>query len=176
MRDCPCILIRVRQPLLGESNFNETQSLVYFEFFFKWLFPFSHMQRLYESGFIFGEAISLDFFRATTSIQQLLFQSSCFFRTFIFGVAILSNRRFFSLVIFYRIASFSKWNSYCEATSSEKRISSSLVVLQVSYFLRRRKFLEQRYLQVCYLFRADTPTQHQCFQARCLINKATSSR
>ena len=61
---------------------------------------FLMISRLLKDSFNFGEATS-SHFRVTTSIKQLLFQGSYFFRTdFLFGDAHFSEQSFFISVIF----------------------------------------------------------------------------
>ena len=80
-------------------------------FFFKWRFSFSHILRLFQNSFIFGEASSSHFFRVTTSSHHFLFRSSYFFRA-----AAFLRGSFFRIITFFwssylsRIATFSKWN------------------------------------------------------------------
>ena len=71
-------------------------------FFFKWRFPFSHMLPIFQDSFIFEEATSSYFFRATTSTQQLLFWSSYFFRAaVVVEVLLFQKSHFFTVVIFF---------------------------------------------------------------------------
>ena len=63
-----------------QFQLNLIGSLTWF-LFSKYRLPFSHMLPLFQDNFILGEATSSHFFRETTSIQQLLFWSSYFFRT-----------------------------------------------------------------------------------------------
>ena len=78
-------------------------------FFFKWPFSFSHMLRLLQDSFIFGEGISSHFFRVTISIQQfisrsmLFLQSNCFFfRSSFFGLVTYLLQSFFQNSYFFR--------------------------------------------------------------------------
>ena len=120
----------------------------YLGFFFKWWFPFPHILRLFKDSFNFREATSSHFFRVTTSIKQLLFQGSYFFRTdFLFGDAHFSEQSFFISVIFQ------------SETSTEQpilRIGSSLG--QLLYVTAT--FLEEE------LFRIKISTEELLFWSR----------
>ena len=73
--------------------------------------------RLFQNSFIFGEASSSHFFRATTSAQQLLFRSSYFFRTAAFFEELLFlEQSFIRSSYFFRVAYFSE-NLYLTAPS-----------------------------------------------------------
>ena len=76
------------------------------------------MLRLFRSSFIFGEATSAHFFRVNT--QQLLFRRSFFLRlgAFFWG-APSTEQSLLHSSYFSRIATFSEWNFYQAATSSE---------------------------------------------------------
>ena len=77
---------------------------------------------LFQNSFIFGEASSSHFFRATTSAQQLLFRSSYFFRTAAFFEELLFlEQSFIRSSYFFRVAYFSE-NLYLTAPSWEKKV------------------------------------------------------
>ena len=84
-------------------------------FFFKQRFPFSHVLRLFQDNFAFGEATFSHFFRVTISTQQLHFRSTYFFR----AAAVFSffKTATFSSSYFFRIAFFSERKLYRAATS-----------------------------------------------------------
>ena len=77
----------------------------------KWRFPFSHIYRLFQDSFIFGEATSSHSFRVTASTQQLLFRKSyflraaAFLRSSVFERIISLQQLFFQNTCFLRIGS-----------------------------------------------------------------------
>ena len=78
-------------------------------FFFKWQFLFSHMLRLFQNSFNFGEATSSHFSRVSTLTQQLLLRSSYFFRaTGFFWEALFSEHSLFSKQLFFQNNYFSR--------------------------------------------------------------------
>ena len=109
-------------------------------FSFKWRFPFSHMLRLFQESFSFGEATSSRFFRVTILTQQLLFRSSYFFRA-----AAFLRSSFFRIITFFEAVIFQ--NSYffiakLLASSHFLRIESSSgqLLLRTATFLVEEMF------------------------------------
>ena len=86
-------------------------------------FPYCICSNVFKDSFIFGETTSSQFFRVTTSTQQLLFRSSYFVRTATFFEELLfQNSRIFAAVIFFIIATFSELNFYQAACSCEQLV------------------------------------------------------
>ena len=122
-------------------------------FFFKWRFPFSHKQQLFQDSFVFGEATSSHFFRVTTSTQQLLSRSSYFFRTAAFLRSSSSRTVTFSQFLFQ--------NSFFFRAKP----------LQSKYFLRIGSYLGQLIFEIAIflaqeLLRKKRSTEELLFQSR----------
>ena len=82
--------------------------------------PMSHIWRLFQDSFDFGEATSSHSFRVTTSTQQLLFRSSYFFR----AAAFLKSSFFRVVTYFFQIRYF--FRAKLLPSSHFLRIRSSL--------------------------------------------------
>ena len=90
-------------------------------FFVKLRFLFSHMLRLFQNSFIFGEATYSHFFRVTTLTQQLLFRS----------------------MYFLRAAAFLRSSFFLEQSLFSKQLS-----FQNSYFSRAKHLLSGHFLRI----------------------------
>ena len=122
--DSPWILIRMKEPL-GDLGY-----------FFQMAISLLHYVATCSEQFCFWKRCFSNFFRVTTSTQQLLFRSSCFFRaaSFFFEEFLFQSSDFFRSSYFCRIATFSERNFYRAATFWEKK------VLWGSYFSKELPF------------------------------------
>ena len=100
------MLIRVREHLRELISIKRNHQFN-LGFFFKWPFPFSHIQRLFQGSFIFGDATFSHFFILTTLAQQSLFRTNYFFRAAAFlGEFRFRNSHFTTAVIFSKCLLF----------------------------------------------------------------------
>ena len=113
-------------------------------FIFKQQFPFSHVLRLFQDNFNFGEATSPLFFRLTTSTEQLHFWSSSFFLLF-------QNTHFFAAVIFSEKLLFQSENSTEQPLLENKKFLIAVTFRNSCLF---------------FLFRIKRPKRELLFQSR----------
>ena len=138
-------------------------------FFFKWQFPFWHIQQLFQGGFIFGEASSSHFFNyfdtTITLSEHLFLQSSCFFKDLRFR-----KSHFLAAVI------FSEYLIFRNKTSTEQPYCKNskffrAVTFQNSYFLGGVIAWNKDIYGRAPLIKADTSTQNQHFQKSYIFEK-----
>ena len=111
------------------------------------------MQRLFQDGFIFGEATSSHFFKVTTSAQQLFFRSSYFFRA-----ATILRSSFFKTITFSQQLFFQ--NSYFYRAK----------LLPSSHFLRKSNSLWQLLCRNSYFF-VEELVQNKDINSRATFSK-----
>ena len=129
----------------------------------------------FRSSFILGEATSSDFFKVTTSTQQLLFRSSYFFRAASYFEELLFQKScFFATAIFSEQLLF---QSEGLPSSQFLRIGSFL-----SQFVGTATFSMKELVQNKDIYRktifieAGTSTLQELFQNRYFFNKGTFSK
>ena len=116
----------------------------------------------FSDSFIFGEATSSQLFRVTTSTQQLLFWSSCFFRTAtLFGELLFQNSHFFRNSYFFQNSYF--FRAELLPSCHFLRIGSSLGQL----LFRTATFLVEE------LFRTKISTEELLFRSRYFCTAST---